>query len=159
MEIDGETYADGGSRQRKVDLTEYGLPVVLGQTLRSLVQSRMLVGMASYKVRYPRSEILLLESDRADHRMFFANMFRYSDRQRLVDHAYQRTRRDLLKRADELAPVFARHGLRLSPAALRDPARSFDASLQRQRNMDRRVVQELSSTLERLDVLLAGSRR
>ena len=151
--------SDSGSRQRKIDLTDYGLPVVLGQTLRSLVQSRMLVGMASYKDRYPRSEIVLLEPDRADRRMFFANMFRYSGRKHLVDHAYQSTRRDLLKRADELAPLLARHRLRLLPEVLRDPARSFDAALQQQRDSDRRVVKELSSTLDRLEDLLAGARR
>jgi predicted acylesterase/phospholipase RssA len=151
--------SDGGSRHRKVDLTDYGLPIVLGQTLRSLVQSRMLVGMAAYKDRFPRAEILLLEPDRADRRMFFANMFRYSDRRRLVDHAYQSTRRDLLKRADELAPLLARHGLHLLPEVLRDPARSFDAALQQQRDNDRRVVKELSFTLDRLEDLLAGTRR
>ena len=149
--------SDGGSRRRKVDLTDYGLPVVLGQTLRSLVQSRMLVGMAAYKDRFPRAEILLLEPDRADRRMFFANMFRYSDRRRLVDHAYQSTRRDLLRRRDKLAPLLARHGLRLLPEALKDPARSFEAALERQRKQDRRVVRELSSALDRLEVLLAGA--
>lgn len=150
--------SDGGSRKRGIDLTDYGLPVVLSQTLRSLVQSRMLVGMAAYKDRFPRAEILLLEPDRADRRMFFANMFRYSDRRRLVDHAYQSTRRDLLRRADELAPLLARHGLRLRPEALKDAAQSFEAALERQRNNDRRVVKELSSTLDRLEVLLAGER-
>ncbi len=148
----------GGRRQRRIDLTDHGLPVVLGQTLRSLVQSRMQVGVAAYKDRFPRAEILLLEPDRADRRMFFANMFRYSDRRRLVDHAYQSTRRDLLRRSDELAPLLARHGLRLSTEALKDPARSFQAALKLQRNHDRRVVRELSSELDRLDVLLRGVR-
>jgi predicted acylesterase/phospholipase RssA len=150
--------SDRGSRKRVVNLTEYGLPVVLGQTLRSLVQSRMQVGMAAYKDRFPRAEILLLEPDRGDRRMFFANMFRYSDRRRLVDHAYQSTRRDLLRRRVELAPLLARHGLRLLPEALKDPARSFEAALESQRKHDRRVVRELSSALDRLEVLLAGAR-
>lgn len=150
--------SDGGSRRRKIDLTDYGLPVVLSQTLRSLVRSRMLVGMAAYKDRYPRAEIVLLEPDRADRRMFFANMFRYSDRRRLVDHAYQSTRRDLLRRRDQLAPLLARHGLRLQPEALKDPARSFEAALTRQRNQDRRVVRDLSSTLDRLEVLAGQSK-
>ena len=151
--------SDGGSRRRKVDLTDYGLPVVLGQTLRSLVQSRMLVGMAAYKDRFPRAEILLLEPDRADRRMFFANMFRYSGRKQLVDHAYQSTRRDLLRRADELAPLLARHGLRLLPAALKDPKRSFEAALERQRSQDRRVARDLSFALDRLESLLGSARQ
>ena len=151
--------SDGGSGKREVDLTDYGLPVVLSQTLRSLVQSRMLVGLAAYHDRFPRAEILLLEPDRADRRMFFANMLRYSGRKRLVDHAYQSTRRDLLRRADEIAPLLARHGLRLMRAALKDPALTFEAALERQRMQHRRVARDLSSTLDRLEALTARTRR
>ena len=151
--------SDGGSRKREIDLTDYGLPVVLSQTLRSLVQSRMLVGMAAYKDRFPRAEILLLEPDRADRRMFFANMLRYSGRRKLVDHAYQSTRQDLQRRSAELAPLLARHGLRLLPEALADPARSFDAALERQRSRDRHAARDLSSALDRLEGLMAPERR
>ena len=151
--------SDGGSRPRETELADHGLPVVLGQTLRSLVQSRMQVGMAAYKDRFPRAEILLLEPDRADRRMFFANMLRYSDRRRLVDHAYECTRRDLLRKRAELAPLLARHGLRLSRAALEDPALSFESALARQRVEDRRVVQDLSLTLDRLEAGLIPVKR
>lgn len=147
--------SEGGRRQRDVELTRHGLPVVLGQTFRSLIQSRMQVGMAAYKDRYPRAEILLFEPDRGDRRMFFANVFRYSDRRRLVDHAYQCTRRDLARHAAVLAPLLARHGLRLQRAALADPARSFQAALEGQRRADRRVVRDLTATLDRLERILA----
>ena len=62
---------------RTVDLVEEGLPAILSQTFRALVHSRMLVGMAGYQTRYPRADTLLLEPDRDDRRMFFANVFRY----------------------------------------------------------------------------------
>ena len=149
--------SEGGRRQREVELTEHGLPVVLSQTFRALIQSRMLVGMAAYKDRYPRAELLLFEPDRGDRRMFFANLFRYSDRRWLVDHAFQCTRRDLLRRADELAPLLERHGLRLRRHLLRDPSLSFHAALERQRKADRRVVHDLSVTLDRLEQLLTGT--
>jgi predicted acylesterase/phospholipase RssA len=150
--------SDGGSRRHRLNLTDYGLPIVLDQTLRSLVQSRMLVGLAAYNDRFPRTEVILLEPDRPDRRMFFANMFRYSHRRRLVEHAYQSTRRDLLRRADELDPLLARHGLRLLPEVLKDPARSFEGALERQRQYDRRVMRELSSILDRLELRLPGGR-
>ena len=115
--------------------------------------------MAAYKDRFPRAEILLLEPDRADRRMFFANMFRYSDRRRLVAHAYLSTRRDLLRWKGELAPLLARHGLRLLPNVMKDPARSFESALKRQRNQDRRVMHDLSATLDRLDANLVSRKR
>ncbi len=148
---------DASSRGRhpaSADLTEHGLTVVLGQTFRSLIQSRMLVGMAAYRSRYPRSDILLFEPDRDDKQMFFANVFRYADRRRLVDHAYQRVRADLRAHAAELEPVLARHGLRLNMAALRARNRSFHASIDRQRRANERVVGDLRRTLDRLDRLV-----
>ncbi len=140
---------------RGIELTRHGLPVVLGQTFRSLIRSRMQVGVAAYQDRFPRAEILLLEPDRGDRRMFFGNVFRYADRRQLVDHAFAATRRDLQKHARRLAPVLARHGLALDRGALTDPARSFQAALEQRRRRDRAVAQDLGAALDRLERLLA----
>jgi NTE family protein len=105
------------------DLARRGLPTVLSQTFRTLIQSRMQVGMADYPQSYPRSDILLLEPDRDDERMFFLNVFKYRDRQRLTEHAYQRTRADLRRAGPRLQRMLARHGLRLDRQVLRDPGR------------------------------------
>lgn len=139
----------------EIELTRHGLPVVLGQTFRALIRSRMQVGVAAYHDRFPRAEIVLLEPDRGDRRMFFANVFRYADRRRLVDHAFDSTRRDLRRRARELAPVLARHGLALDRKALTDPSRSFHGALERQRHADRKVAHSLTAALDRLERLLA----
>ena len=48
-----------------------------------------------------------------DRETFFTNIFSYATRQKVCEHAYQRTRRDLLKRRYELEPMLARHGIRL----------------------------------------------
>jgi NTE family protein len=145
----------GGAGPRVIELSRHGLPIVLGQTFRALIRSRMQVGMAGYQARYPRAEIALFEPDRGDRRMFFANMFRYSDRRELVDHAFDRTRRELRLRAAELAPLLGRHGMSLDRKALADPGRSFQAALERQRRSDARVTEDLGATLDRLERLLA----
>jgi NTE family protein len=144
----------GGRRRAHRDLTESGLTVVLSQTFRSLIQSRMLVGMSGYRDRYPHADILLFEPDRDDERMFFANVFRYSDRRRLVDHAYQRTRQDLRRHARQLAPVLERHGLRLNAKALRDPHRSFHRAVEEQRLRNAAVGRRLLRVLGRLETLI-----
>jgi len=145
----------GGRRKPDGTLTDRGLAVVLGQTFRSLIQSRMLVGMAGYQSRYPQADILLFEPDRDDEQMFFANVFRYADRRRLVDHAYQRVRADLRRHAQELEPVLARRGLRLRRSTLRDRHRSFHMSLEQQRRANAAVVRTLGRTLRRLETLVA----
>jgi NTE family protein len=145
----------GGRHKPDSELTDRGLAVVLGQTFRSLIQSRMMVGMAGYSARFPASDILLFEPDRDDAEMFFANVFRYADRRRLVDHAYQRVRRDLRRHMSTLDPVLKRHGLRLRPAILMDRHRSFHESLDQQRRANARVLKDLERTLQRLQRLVS----
>lgn len=108
---------------RHSDLAEGGFITVMNQTFRALIQSRMQIGMATYGQRYPYSDRLLFQPDRDDEIMFFTNIFRYSERYRLADHAYQRTRHDLLSHADELQRVLNRHGIELRLDRLQDPQR------------------------------------
>ena len=122
------------------------MPAILGQTFRALIYSRMKVGMATYGERFPAADTLLLEPDRHDERLFFANVFRYAERLSLADHAYRRTRRDLLAQAEALAPVLERRGLRLNVDVLRDRNRSLPAA--------KATVQRVRQTVRRLDVAL-----
>jgi len=145
----------GGRHEPSGELTDRGLAVVLGQTFRSLIQSRMMVGMAGYSARFPTSDILLFEPDRDDAEMFFANVFRYADRRRLVNHAYQRVRRDLRRHRSTLGPMLERHGLALRPTILMDRHRSFQDSLDHQRRANARVLRDLDRTLKRLQQLVA----
>lgn len=141
-------------RRRNHNLADDGLPTVLGQTFRALISSRMQVGMASYRSRYPHADVLLFEPDRSDEQLFFVNVFRYSDRRRLVDYAYQRTRRDLRARAAQLVPVLRRHGLELNTRILGSRTRRFStAGAQRQGNA-RNVARRLDGSLRRLEELL-----
>ena len=56
------------------------------------------------------------EPDGDDGEMFFTNVFSYSSRQRVCEHAFRATLADLRARRAELAPVLAAHGLSLRPA-------------------------------------------
>jgi predicted acylesterase/phospholipase RssA len=129
------------TRKRHLDLADDGFTVVMSQMFRALIQSRMRVGMASYGGRYPFSDRLLFEPDRDDETMFFVNVFRYSERKRLAEHAYQRTRQDMLARAAHLAPVLRRHGIRLRDDRLRDDHRTFSSGLEADEtpNADHRI--------------------
>ncbi len=113
------------SAQEQQNLKDGGLPVVLSQTFRAIIHSRMQVGMDRYKHQYGGADVVLFEPTRDDAEMFFTNVFSYRDRQRLVEHAYQRTRVDLYRRRHELRPIFERHGLSLNLAVLKDHRRSL----------------------------------
>jgi NTE family protein len=80
-------------------LNRGGLPLVLGQTFRAVIHSRMRVGMEKYSRQYPDANILLFEPDREDADMFFANIFSYWQRKRLCAIAFAKTRDNLRARA------------------------------------------------------------
>jgi NTE family protein len=55
----------------------------------------------------------VLEPAGNDRVMFDTPIFSYQGRRALCEHAYQQTRLQLLAQFDRLAPLFARHGMRL----------------------------------------------
>ncbi len=105
---------------RPIRLAERGLITVLSQTFRALIHSRMQVGMDRYATEFPEADVVLFEPAQDDAVMFFANMFSYADRRRLAEHAYRHTLAELRRRADELEPILARHGVELDRAVLED---------------------------------------
>ena len=106
-------------------ISEGGLPVVLSQTFRTLLQSRMRVGLEKYAERYPDVDQVVFEPNEDDEEMFYTNVFSYSSRQRVCEHAFRSTLGDLRRRRAELGPVLARHGLTLRDEVLDDPGASI----------------------------------
>jgi predicted acylesterase/phospholipase RssA len=147
--------AIGEGVMRRGKLVHRGLPTVLAQTFRTLVRSRLSAGMAAYIDRYPDTDVVLVEPRRDDYRMFFTNVFRFSSRRSVCEHAYRATLEDLSQRRDELEPVLARHGIRLRHEVLNDPGRDMWTSLDGGRPARRAPVAErLHRTLARLDAVL-----
>lgn len=153
-----------GGRARHRRLMDGGLPVVLSQTFRALIHSRMNVGLKSYETAFEDRDIVVFEPDRDDSRIFFANLFSYSNRRRICEHAYQTTRRDLLANFESLSKLLARNRIVLRRDVLEDATRQFDTQLdvpmgiRRRGFYKNRVTNELSASLDRLDDELAQRR-
>jgi len=141
-------------------LDGYGLPLVMSQTFRAIIHSRMRTAMGRYAVDYPDADIVLFEPPTDDPEMFFVNVFSYADRQRLCEHAYQQTRTELRRRAEVLEPIFARHGVRLDRAVLDDETRTLRAAAppRTSGNPVSSVLAEIDRALARLQAALAPSR-
>jgi len=142
---DDRAVVESGGRSRR--LVDGGLPIVVLQTIRAVIHSRMEIGMRQYGDDYPDADVLLFEPNRADAEMFFTNMFSYSSRRRLCEHAYQKTREEILKRRHELQPMLARHGIELNLAALRDKRKTLGGAVGRSR---RTPLRSLSATTAQL---------
>ena len=108
-------------------IADGGLPAVLSQTFRSLIHSRLLLGLKSYEQAYPNTDIVLIEPDHRDPELYLANTFSYSQRRHLAEHAYQQTRQLLRLRQTHLAAKLGYHGITLNHAALDDEHRHLCA--------------------------------
>jgi len=145
-------------------LAHGGLPRVLAQAFRAIIHSRMAVGMDRYRAQYPDADILLFEPDREDADMFFASIFSYARRKALCEAAYRNTRHSLFARRGALAPLLARHGIRLKTEVLGETERSIRAALIDTRPLMarkpgvRQTARDLSHTLDQLETWLAAAR-
>ena len=106
-------------------LVNGGLPLVLSQTFRSIVQSRLKSGLDKYESLFPHSDIILAEPNANDETLFKSNLFSYSKRDQLCEYAYQSTRQHLIDQQDQINPILARHGLHLKQSNLLQSNRSI----------------------------------
>ncbi len=102
-----------------------GLPAVLSQTVRTLIHSRLQLGVQSYEGKYPGADVVLIEPARDDYEDFFSNIFSFSSRKGVCERAFDATRRSLLQRADHIQTVLDRYGLKLDREFLAGSRRSI----------------------------------
>jgi predicted acylesterase/phospholipase RssA len=139
-------------------LVDGGLPVVLSQTFRSLIHSRLELGLKGYERSHPHTDILLFEPDHRDPEMFLANTFGYSQRRWLAEHAYRQTREQLRAQRPQLAARLARHGLAFDAAVLDDHHRALLRRPARRgapRLPSALAVKKLEQVLDDLEVALS----
>ncbi len=141
-----------------ISLIEGGLPTVLSQMFRTLLQSRMQASIPKYERKYPGSDLLLIEPESDDTDMFFTNVFSFVHRKRLAEHAYQSTLNDLRTHRRALAPLLARHGLVLRSEILDDPRRTLLGGLESKPPRRSQATSKLHKALDELDLALEGKR-
>jgi NTE family protein len=144
----------GGATARIPHLVQGGLPLVLSQTFRTLIHSRLELGLKGYERSHPGTDIVLLEPDHHDPELFLANVFGYSQRRALAEHAYQRTRAELRSRRGVLSVTLARHGLALDEAVLDDPQRRLLGRPRPQGSAAQRTLARLDEVLRDLERLI-----
>jgi predicted acylesterase/phospholipase RssA len=141
---------------RRGQLTDRGLPTVLAQTFRTLVHSRMGAGLAAYETRYADRDVLVFEPRRDDYNMFFTNVFSFRKRKAVCEHAYQSTRRKLLRNRHRIEPILERHGLRLRTEVLKEERDLWESvELNKKRRSTFHVKERLDKTLAQIESLVA----
>src|SRR5690606_7808963 len=135
-------------------LSSGGLPMELSQTFRTLLQSRMQVGMQRHAQQYDDIDQIVFEPSPRDGDMFFTNAFSYGVRADVCDFAYRATLEELRQRRDQLTPHQARHGLTLRDDVLADPEHSLASSLSAPARRINDTSARLGRTLDDVEALI-----
>jgi NTE family protein len=99
-------------------LSSTNLPTILAQTVRTVIRSRMTVGLEKYSVAYPNAAVLLFEPKQGDAAIFMTSILSLKNRRKICELAYQQTRNDLRLRQIELKPILEKVGLSLRIKAI-----------------------------------------
>jgi predicted acylesterase/phospholipase RssA len=146
--FDASSGSDQGNGRRIPSLVAGGLPAVLSQTFRSMIHSRMALGLKHYEQAYPEADIVLIEPSSCDPEYYLANTFSYANRRHLAGHAYQATR--ALLRSGALSQKLERHGIRLKSAVSAEQGPGLPASNRPTGTRLNQTVHRLHSVLDQL---------
>ena len=127
----------------------------MSQTFRTLLQSRMQVGLAKYTQQYPGIDQLIFEPNSNDGEMFFTNVFSFASRRRVCQLGYRNTLNDLRTRGDILRPLLARHGIHLREDILADRHRTVLTGLGAPPPRSTETTARLRRALDDTELLIA----
>jgi predicted acylesterase/phospholipase RssA len=101
-------------------LSDRGMKVIANQVFRTMLHSRLKLGLQRYIAdsRF-RGDIVLLEPREQDAKFFALNPMAFWKRDEAVKHGFESVRKTLEQNYDELASVFERYGLALDRDAAR----------------------------------------
>jgi enamine deaminase RidA (YjgF/YER057c/UK114 family) len=109
----------------------------------------MQTGFKAYDHLYPEADILLIEPPLGDQQIFFSNIFSFSNRRAVCEHAYATTRQYLRDHASTVGETLDRHGLALRQDVLDDAGRTLYGDLD-----TAATTHQARQALDRLDQLL-----
>ena len=140
----------------KSELLKAGLPMILSQTFRSIVQSRLKSGLEKYTTQYPKADIILIEPNNDDEMLFNTNLFSYSQRDKLCEYAYQQTRLQIQEKFDIIKKILERHHFTINKKNLYAKNRTLGDFLKQEKMGSSRVKRRLDETLNKLERTLQG---
>jgi predicted acylesterase/phospholipase RssA len=97
-------------------LADRGLRTVMNQVFRTMLHTRLALGLQSYLHDDSfRGDIAVIEARETDDSFFDVNPMVFWKRTEAVQHGFDSVRQTLVDHADVLGPVLERHGLEFAP--------------------------------------------
>lgn len=94
-------------------IRDHGLPAIVNQAVRTLLHSSLRYHIKNLQVKYPDVDIILIQPEWNDHRMFSYNPMYYGSRLQLAEHGFETVSRGLLANDEYYRRVLMRHGIEL----------------------------------------------
>ncbi|HEM46517.1 MAG TPA: hypothetical protein ENO23_05665 [Alphaproteobacteria bacterium] len=118
--VDPQYFADGRY------LSDRGMKLVLNQVFRTLLHSRLKLGLQRYLAddRF-RGDIVLLEPREHDRHFFAVNPMAFWKRAEAVQHGFESVRDTIERNFDQLSEVFGQYGIDMSRETAHERAREL----------------------------------
>ncbi|HHY56593.1 MAG TPA: patatin family protein [Chloroflexi bacterium] len=94
-------------------MRNHGIQAIVNQTVRTLLHSTLRYHIKNLKVKYPDVDIILIQPEWDDERMFSHNPMYFNSRLLLAEHGFTTVTNGLMKNMDYYQQVMARHGIEL----------------------------------------------
>jgi NTE family protein len=95
-------------------LSDKGLPAIANQTLRITTHAGLHYHIKQMRRAHPQVDIILIEPNPEDYKMFFDNVMRYSARLTAARHGFESVTLDLAMDYPIYKQILARHGIPIS---------------------------------------------
>jgi len=94
-------------------MREHGIQAIVNQTVRTLLHSSLRYHIKNLKVKYPDVDIILIQPEWDDERMFSNNPMYFSSRLELAEHGFETVTKGLLENIEFYQQTLQRHGIEL----------------------------------------------
>ncbi|HQY91201.1 patatin-like phospholipase family protein [Caldilinea sp.] len=94
-------------------MRKHGIQAIVNQTVRTLLHSTLRYHIKNLKVKYPDVDIILIQPEWNDERMFSHNPMYFSSRLLLAEHGFSTVTNGLIENFDYYQQVLARHDIEL----------------------------------------------
>lgn len=100
-------------------MRSHGIQAIVNQTVRTLLHSTLRYHIKNLKVKYPDVDIILIQPEWNDERMFSHNPMYYNSRLLLAEHGFTTVTSGLMERYDYYRQILERHGIQLHTELVR----------------------------------------
>ncbi|BAL98840.1 MULTISPECIES: patatin-like phospholipase family protein [Caldilinea] len=101
-------------------MRSHGIQAIVNQTVRTLLHSTLRYHIKNLRAKYPDVDIILIQPEWDDERMFSHYPMHFASRLALAEHGFFTVTNGLMRRLDYYQQILERHGIELKSSIVND---------------------------------------